>query len=476
MAVLNFPKVIGRMSKQNVTAIFDVGKTNKKLFLFDAQYNIVHEESTKLDEIKDEDGFECEDVEVLTNWIREKFIEVSSNNKYNIQAVNFSGYGASFVHVDKHGKPVVPLYNYLKPYPEKLQQQFYTTYGGESLIARQTASPVLGNLNSGMQLYWLKHTKPDAFAAIKHSLHLPQYLSFIISSTAASDLTSIGCHTQLWHFQKSKYHHWVCKEDIDIKFPAIFKSNAVVKIENGSGDIAVGIGLHDSSAALIPYLKLFKEPFVLISTGTWCISLNPFNASILTDYELHNDCLCYLTYEGKPVKASRLFAGYEHEQQVKRLAHHFNTGEDYYKTILFNGSLIQNLDRKSVTKTISDKSAMVHQSVFESRPLQSFTTYEEAYHQLLLDIIAQQVFSTKLVLTNTPVKQVFVDGGFGNNDVYMNLLAAAFPHIKVFAASMPQASALGAALVLHEHLHGNSPIPHLIQLKYFPAKTMLPVL
>lgn len=476
MAVLNFPKVIGRMSKQNVTAIFDVGKTNKKLFLFDAQYNIVHEESTKLDEIKDEDGFECEDVEVLTNWIREKFIEVSSHNKYNIQAVNFSGYGASFVHVDKHGKPVVPLYNYLKPYPEKLQQQFYTTYGGESLIARQTASPVLGNLNSGMQLYWLKHTKPDAFAAIKHSLHLPQYLSFIISSTAASDLTSIGCHTQLWHFQKSKYHHWVCKEDIDIKFPAIFKSNAVVKIENGSGDIAVGIGLHDSSAALIPYLKLFKEPFVLISTGTWCISLNPFNASILTDYELHNDCLCYLTYEGKPVKASRLFAGYEHEQQVKRLAHHFNTGEDYYKTILFNGSLIQNLDRKSVTKTISDKSAMVHQSVFESRPLQNFTTYEEAYHQLLLDIIAQQVFSTKLVLTNTPVKQVFVDGGFGNNDVYMNLLAAAFPHIKVFAASMPQASALGAALVLHEHLHGNSPIPHLIQLKYFPAKTMLPVL
>ena len=297
------PKVVSNMNNQNVIAIFDVGKTNKKLFLFDEQYNIVHEESTKLNEIKDEDGFECEDVQTLTNWIREKFIEVSSNNKYNIQAINFSGYGASFVHVDKNGKPVTPLYNYLKPYPQKLQQEFYAAYGGESLIARQTASPVLGHLNSGMQLYWLKHTKPDVFAAIKHSLHLPQYLSFIISSTPSSDLTSIGCHTQLWHFQKGKYHNWVCKEDIDIKFPAIFKSNAVVQIESGSNNIAVGVGLHDSSAALIPYLKLFKEPFVLISTGTWCISLNPFNASILTDYELHNDCLCYLTYEGKPVKA-----------------------------------------------------------------------------------------------------------------------------------------------------------------------------
>lgn len=463
------------MIKQNVIAIFDVGKTNKKLFLLDEQYNIVHEESTKLDEINDEDGFECEDVQTLTNWIREKFIEVSSNNKYNIRAVNFSGYGASFVHVDKNRNPVTPLYNYLKPYPEKLQQQFYTTYGGESLIARQTASPVLGNLNSGMQLYWLKHTKPDAFKAIKHSLHLPQYLSYIISSTPASDLTSIGCHTQLWHFQKNKYHQWVCKEGIDIKFPAIFKSNAVIKIASGSSNIAVGIGLHDSSAALIPYLKLFKEPFVLISTGTWCISLNPFNASILTDYELHNDCLCYLTYEGKPVKASRLFAGYEHEQQVKRLAQHFNTAEDYYKTVLFDKNLIQKLDRKIVAKTISNQSAMVHQSVFESRPLQDFKTYEEAYHQLISDIIAQQVFSTKLVLTNTPVKQIFVDGGFGNNHVYMNLLAAAFPNIKVFAASMPQASALGAALALHNYMHDNSPIPDLIQLKYFPAETTLPV-
>ena len=39
--------------------------------------------------------------------------------------------------------------------------------------------------------------------------------------------------------------------------------------------IAVGAGLHDSSAALIPYLSAFREPFILLSPGTWCISLNP---------------------------------------------------------------------------------------------------------------------------------------------------------------------------------------------------------
>ena len=48
----------------------------------------------------------------------------------------------------------------------------------------------------------------------------------------------------------------------------------------------VGIGLHDSSAALIPYLVNFSMPFVLISTGTWCISMNPFSKTALTAEEL----------------------------------------------------------------------------------------------------------------------------------------------------------------------------------------------
>ncbi|MFT4153996.1 FGGY-family carbohydrate kinase [Parafilimonas sp.] len=457
-----------------LTAIFDVGKTNKKLFLFDEQYNILHEESSKFEEIKDEDGFECEDVHALTEWIKNSFDKVCSNPSFNVKAVNFSAYGASFVHVDENGNPATPLYNYLKPYPEKLKQQFYNTYGGESLIARQTASPVLGSLNSGMQLYRLKCEQPDVFKRIQYSMHLPQYLSYILSSKPTCDITSIGCHTQLWHFQKNNYHNWVQAEEIDKKFPAIFNSNAVINIANHKNNIAVGIGLHDSSAALIPYLKLFKEPFVLISTGTWCISLNPFNTTVLSDYELHNDCLCYLSYEGKPVKASRLFAGYEHEQQVKKLAAHFNTGEDYYKTIVFNHSLLKQSDRQHVIKNISSQSAMVQQSAFANRPLQNFKTYEEAYHQFMSDIIAQQVFSTKLVLANAPVKQIFVDGGFGKNDVYMNLLAAAFPGIEVFAASIPQASALGAALALHNHVQGSaSAIPNLINLKYYPCKTML---
>lgn len=461
--------------KQNVIAIFDAGKTNKKLFLFDEQYNILHEESAKFDEIKDEDGFASEDLPTLTNWVREKFAQVSSNNAYNVKAVNFSAYGASFVHVDDAHQPVTPLYNYLKPYPEKLKQQFYDTHGGESLIARQTASPVLGNLNSGMQLYRLKYEQPQIFSKIKHSLHLPQYLSFLISSTPASDITSIGCHTQLWHFQKNKYHDWVYAEGLHTKLPAIYNGDKIMQASNNTNKISIGIGLHDSSAALIPYLKLFREPFILLSTGTWCISLNPFNSCMLTDYELHNDCLCYLSYEGRPVKASRLFAGYEHEDQIKKLADHFQKDLNFYKAIRYDAALLDKLQGSATSKQIGSQTAMVQQSAFSKRSLDGFKTYEEAYHQFMFDIITQQVFSTKLVLNATGVKKIFVDGGFGKNDVYMNLLTAAFPDIKVYAASIPQASSLGAALVLHDHLNNKIDIPGLIDLKYFPVKNKLAV-
>jgi sugar (pentulose or hexulose) kinase len=455
------------MEKQNVIAIFDVGKTNKKLLLFDEQYNVVHEESKQLQEIKDEDGFSCDDVEALTKWIKNSFESVSADERFDIKAVNFSAYGASLVYLDENGEVFLPLYNYLKPYPKELQNKFYKTYGGESSVAKQTASPVLGNLNSGMQLYRLKYEKPEVFAKIKWALHLPQYLSYILSSAVNTDITSVGCHTNLWHFQWEHYHDWVKKEGIEEKFGPI-KDPASLAGKT-LGGTPVGIGLHDSSAALIPYFSSFTDPFILLSTGTWCISLNPFNQTQLSDYELHEDCLCYLSYKGKPVKASRLFAGYEHEQQVKRLAEHFKTDIYQYKKVKANPELLKKLKPLGRSTYNAQNGAMVGQSKFAKRDLHKFKNYDEAYHQLIADIMEQQIRSTNIVLKGTIVSRIFVDGGFGNNPIYMHLLSEAFPAIEVYAASVPQASALGAALVMHQHWN-DQPIPSdLIDLKLYSA-------
>ncbi len=457
------------MNKISVIAIFDVGKTNKKLLLFDEQYKLVHEVSKQFEETVDEDGFVCEDVYALTQWVKDSFDALPEDKSFEIKAVNFSAYGASFVYLDNYLAVFLPLYNYLKPYSPELQQQFYNTYGGESLMAKQTASPVLGNLNSGMQLYRLKYEKPDAFTRMKYALHLPQYLSYILTSKLHSDITSIGCHTNLWNFQNKKYHRWVKQEGIQPKLLPVLSCAAVAGYVNET--ITAGAGLHDSSAALIPYLAAFTEPFVLLSTGTWSISLNPFNHTQLSDYELHHDCLCYLSYKGKPVKASRLFAGYEHEQQTKKLSEYFGKPQNYFATVLYDAEILNNLQPVNPAKVSAGNGGMVHQSDFAEMDLNAFASYEEAYHQLIADIMVQQVKSTKLVLSGTPVKRIFVDGGFSKNSIYMHLLAGAFTGIEVYAAAVAQASALGAALAMHKHWN-TKPLPSdIIELKLYQGSS-----
>lgn len=448
-----------------VIAIFDIGKTNKKFFLFDEQYIIVLERTEKFPEILDEDGEACDDVGKMTSWILKTLQDALAIEKFEIKAVNFSAYGASFVNIDEQGKAITPLYNYLKPFPQALHKLFYERYGGEIEFSVTTSSPVLGNLNSGLQLYRLMHGQKELFDRVKYSLHLPQYASFLVTGKVFSDITSIGCHTGLWNFTKHAYHDWVQAEGIAPKLAPLFPSNAVVDTIVHGKMLRAGIGLHDSSAALIPYLASFSEPFVLISTGTWCISLNPFNTDPLTAEELKQDCLCYMSYNGRAVKASRLFAGNEHEQQTKILAKQFSTSEDYYKQVLFDQSLLPR-----VPGQVNDPAVGLHGSAFGTRSLAEFESYEAAYHQLVADIMQQQKYSAELVINSGNVKRIFVDGGFAKNAVYMHLLAIAFPDVEVFAASVSQATAIGAALAIHPHWN-SKPVPgDMISLKYYSVQ------
>jgi sugar (pentulose or hexulose) kinase len=446
------------MNPTPVIAIFDVGKTNKKIFLFDEHYGIIFEKTLQFPQTVDEDGDACENLEALTQWGSNALKELIALKEFDIRALNFSAYGASFVHINEAGKPVAPLYNYLKPFPEELKKKFYNDYGGEIFVSMMTASPVLGNLNSGMQLYWLKNNRPKVFEKIIYSLHLPQYLSYLITAQPCSDITSIGCHTNLWNFPQNYYHEWVLREGIFKKLAPIFSSADVIETRAFEKNFKVGIGLHDSSAALIPYLACFTEPFILISTGTWCITLNPFNKHPLTQTELKQDCLCYMSYRGEPVKASRLFAGNEHEMETKRLAQHFNTAPDYFKIVEYDNK---------ITTALSNNNSEEPPVKFAQRNLAAYKNYEIAYHRLMLDIMWQQSASTNLVIQGNNVNRIFVDGGFSKNTIYMHLLAQAFPQMEVYAASVAQATAVGAALAIHKHWN-TKPLPaDIIDLKSY---------
>ncbi len=436
------------MKNQPAILIFDIGKTNKKSIVFDETYNILLEEVTSFEELQDKDGFPCDDLNAISAWMISTTEKLIHDDRFDIKSMNFSGYGASFVHIGEDLKPITPLYNYLKPFPEDLKTKFIEQYGPLDKLLVETASPFMGNLNSALQLYRIKYQQPAVYEKIKYTMHWPQYLSFIFTGNPCSDITSIGCHTLLWDFNQNRYHDWVTREGIDQKLAPITSTTTTTEVTLCNKKIRVGMGIHDSSASLIPYLRSQQKPFALISTGTWCITLNPFNQHLLTLEELNNNCLCYMQYIGKQVKAAQLFAGNTHELGVDKISKQFGVDEKFYKKISYNSSLLETQDvRKKIILAQKDENNF-RESVFLDTALDMFSNEKEAYHFLVAEIVQQQKFSSGLVIENTKIDKICVDGGFGKNDVYMKLLSEAFPKHEVVSASVAQASSIGAAMVI----------------------------
>lgn len=447
----------------SVIAIFDIGKTNKKLLLFNEQYQIVWEKSARFAETADEDGFPCESIDRIVSSVSESLLEVLQLPEYQVKAVNFSTYGASLVYLNDQGEALTPLYNYLKPYPDSLIDLLRERYGALDQISLETSSPLLGSLNAGLQLFRLKQEQPKVYAQVQFALHLPQFVSYCLTKVPCSDITSIGCHTLLWDFAQGAYHPWVQAEGLSSKLMPILPANKPLEVELKHHALQVGIGLHDSSAALIPYLVAFNEPFVLISTGTWSISLNPFSTKPLSADELLNDCLTYLSFQQRPVKASRFAIGFVHDECVRAIADHFQVEATSIRNTPFNPLLIKPIWNDAFAYPTAQEAPRR----YDEADLIQFESAEQAYHYLMFDLLIKQLKSTAFVLEETAVKRIFVDGGFSKNQVYMNLMAMFFPQWEIYAASMAQATALGAALVIHESWNTQALPSDLIALRRF---------
>ncbi|WP_373523788.1 FGGY-family carbohydrate kinase [Aquiflexum sp.] len=439
------------MEPIKVTAIFDIGRTNKKFFLFDQYFTEVYKVYHRLDFMEDEDGEACESIAALTKWVKKTLKEALALPGFQITKLNFTTYGASFVHIDHLGNPVAPLYNYLKAYPEKILIQFYSKYGPEEKFSRETSSPALAMLNSGLQLYWLKYAKPDIFKKIHRSLHLPQYLSYLFTGKAVSEYTSIGCHTGLWDFGKGTYHDWVNKEGIDQILPEVVDTTTSFAKTFDKHSMRIGVGVHDSSAALLPYLQSNDQPFALLSTGTWAISINPFNSSALTTEELRQDCLHFLNKEGSPIKISRLFIGEEHKVQIEKLYAHFNLEKGYYKQMPFEKHRYEKakaqIQKHFKFEYLKPEAYGIPQA--NETDWNGFTDFEDAYYSFIHELTELQVASLNLVLKDTKVKKLFIDGGFNANPIFVEILRDKLPGLCIETTDFALGTALGAGILVN---------------------------
>jgi len=440
----------------DVIAVFDIGKTNKKFLLFDSSLNLVQQDERKFDEIADEERFSCDDIRKIESWMKDCVSDTLRHDFFRIRALNFTTYGASLMYLDRAGTPLTPVYNYLKPMPDGVLDGFYESYGGIEEFCRKTASPALGMLNAGLQVLWLKRKKPEVFSRVDVVLHFPQYLCYIFTGRKLSEYTSIGCHTAMWDFDNHVYHPWLHREGIALPGPS---SNSTVTDVMLDGQVVkTGIGIHDSSSSLVPYFKATKEEFLLLSTGTWCILMNPFNTEPLTAEQLRRDSLCYMSIQQKQVKSSRLFMGHIHDVNVEVLSKHFGVKAGYYKTVSPNDEEIKKILNNKKGR-IFFRQGVPADFIERDADLSHFISFDSAYHQFMFDLTDLCFDSLSLIIPAVDrTKVVYVSGGFARNEIFVRILASRLPGKRVYTSEMDNATALGAAMVVWESAFGN-PLP-----------------
>jgi sugar (pentulose or hexulose) kinase len=425
------------MRKEPAILVFDIGKTNRKCLVFDRSYNVLSSETFDIPDAADEEGQPVLDLDSLTAAMRGILLRHLADPAIDLRAFNITTYGATIVNTDAEGRPVHLPWDYLRECDESFLSTFDEHHGDSGQVYAETASPRLGNLNTGMQLYLLKQRQRAVFDRIRHSTWLPQWLSGCFSGQLFTESTSIGCHTLCWDFRSQCFPEWTRKEGISRLFPPLRRADEPLTADIGGRRLVAGIGLHDSSSALIPYLLSIPEPFMLLSTGSWSICLNPFNDSPLSQGELEQDCLSYLTYQGRPVKASRLDAGFRHDAAVKELSARHGRPEAFFQHIGWDPALVADIRT--------------------GHPTDSPPSPEAEYYAFMHGLLQEQARKIRLVASEAP-RHLYVDGGFSRNSVFMGMLRQEFPEWTVCAAEVGQSTALGAAIVLHRHWN-EGPLP-----------------
>lgn len=432
--------------------------------VFDVHLNVLQYEERKKSYIKDEDGNKSEDLLDITSWVKERIGLAKASKDFDLAAVNFNSYPGGLVHLDGDGRPLSPVIGTGKLLGYKTKKQIQEILDKDQSLKKKLQLAELSFETAALQLFYLKINKPELFHKIKRSLSLAQYLQSVFTKKSFHDHTIIGCHSASWDFENHGYHPWLEEQNLEAMKQDIVSSSEVTISED---IIAFGPGIYYKVAETIPFLAVIKEPFVLLSTGAWTSCINPFNNTLSSESVLKNNCFNILNEHGQIIKMARLFSGNEHTRQIQHLERHFDAASGNCFNISYNPDIIRKL-RSSVPQVLPEGTELGDgvDSPFMERNLNTFDSIEEAYHQFIMDLVAQQVASIKLTITNNDyIKKVFVEGGLAKNEIFMELLSEAFHNKGIYKVGFDNTAAMGAAMVIGHAWGAKNPTKELLKLE-----------
>jgi sugar (pentulose or hexulose) kinase len=290
-------------------AVFDLGKTNSKLFVFAPDGTVLDERRTKPVWV-DYRGKSVLDDQHLFDWMSRELASVV--DRHGVTGLTISGHGCTFALVRAASELLHPILDYEQEIPDDVAALIDPQLPSFS----ETFTPRLPlGLSIARHIFWLQIAEPQLFAQADAVLCYPQHWVWRFTGRQLAEYSYLGCHNQIWAPTKRDYSSLVDRLGWRSKFPPIAAAGEVVgstdsRLPDGrTATIAVHNGVHDSNAALAYYRMTGLSNFTLVSTGTWVITINldcPLSA-----FDCEREMLANVTVDGEPAPTVRFMGGRE---------------------------------------------------------------------------------------------------------------------------------------------------------------------
>jgi sugar (pentulose or hexulose) kinase len=494
-------------------AVIDIGMTNKKIAVYDEGLRQIDARYRNFPP-RMVDGLETHDLEAMEEWFLEELGRIA--REYPVKALAISTHGATFVCVGRDGKPSAPCVYYTHENGEDFHQRFYRQFGEPEALQERTGTPALkGMINAAKGIFFLKENYPQGFAQTASLLLYPQYWGFRFTGKTGAEGTYMGCHSYLWDQREHRLSSVaeglgaapLMPQTLGNSWDVLGTISAKTARRTGlSPGTIVTLGIHDSNSALLPHFaKRGKTGFILNSTGTWCVIMNPVKTYGFSPEELGKVVFFNISAFGEPIKTAIFLGGLEFEAWSGLLMKLHGQkelppyDEGLYRTILRekNTFLLPELtpgsgqfphSRPRVVEAGKDhpfdtiaRSVSVARGVDAARGAiggaalsaapdadlpRSFRYYDRGIALLRISLVMQTL--TALERTGASMENagqasrgdlpqdIFTEGGFRKDLAYNTLLSSYLTNNRVFLTDIAEASALGAAMTAKMALTGKS--------------------
>ena len=447
---------------QKLIAVLDIGKTLSKLSLWNSGGEMLTRR-TRPNRTVVAEHYDALDVDGIGPWVIETLAGFVGEGP--IGAIIPVSHGAGVV-VIRDGALVVPPLDYEFAIPTQTLAEYRKQRDPFSI----TGSPALPDgLNIGSQLHFLEELNPDVFegAAL---LPWTQYWAWFLSGASNSEVTSLGCHSDLWSPAQNDFSPLAKQRRWAEKFAPIASAGDIVgtlrpniaKATGLTSDTAVYCGLHDSNAALVAargFDEIADNDATILSTGTWFVAMRtPRDEVDLSSLGETRDCLINVDFEGRAIPSGRFMGGREIETLIGIDTRRIDIKPDQPALMRAAGKVVES--GAMILPTLANGFGPFPHG--RGRWVDMPDEWPERraaaclYAALVADVTLELVGAKDVLL---------IEGRFAEAEVFVRALASLRPEIAVYTANAHNDVSYGALRLLNARLKPKTTLSRVEPLK-----------